>query len=325
MLAYGTSDTSYVDKVSSIVTVDNITNNNTKETKDNDNSDKTISCDIANALGINYNEDEHKSLVLGNELTEYNIALISDESKDTLENKYSELNNISTANFSDYTLVNLSNTVTEKINTNDVTGLVAKKPIKSYSGPGDTYSVVKEYNTRASVRITTVTKNGYVLVDNNDFDEWILRDDLCSEEEYKKSLQGRAMFDIDNPDTSYNGGSIQLTAADRDILERLVMGEAGGEGYEGAALVAQCIRDAMLYKGYNSVESVRTGLAYTGSLSRQPNSDVKRAVAFIFDDGGYAVRHRIFYFYAFQWCNSPWHETQPFVIQHGGHRFFAST
>ena len=41
-------------------------------------------------------------------------------------------------------------------------------------------------------------------------------------------------------------------------------------------------------------------------------------------EGGYAVRHKVFYFYAYKWCKSSWHETQPFVIQYGGHRFFAS-
>lgn len=123
-------------------------------------------------------------------------------------------------------------------------------------------------------------------------------------------------------DPNYTGSIVTVTGEDRDILERLVMGEAGGEGYLGACLVAQCIRDTMVEDNVGTVEQVRRGYGYTGSLSRKPNSDVKRAVEFIFDQGGYAVKHKIHYFYAFKWCTSRWHETQQFVIQHGGHRFF---
>ena len=48
---------------------------------------------------------------------------------------------------------------------------------------------------------------------------------------------------------------------------------------------------------------------------------LKQAVSFIFN-GGYAVKHRILYFYAPAFVNSEWHETQKFVVEHGGHRFF---
>lgn len=123
-------------------------------------------------------------------------------------------------------------------------------------------------------------------------------------------------------DPNYTGTVVKVTGNDRDILERLVMGEAGGEGFLGACLVAQCIRDTMVEDNVRTVEQVRRAYGYTGSLSRTPNSDVLRAVKFIFDEGGYAVKHKIHYFYAYQWCTSSWHETQLFVIQHGGHRFF---
>lgn len=123
-------------------------------------------------------------------------------------------------------------------------------------------------------------------------------------------------------DPNYKGTVVSVTGKDRRILERLVMGEAGGEGYLGACLVAQCIRDTMVEDNVSTVEQVRRNYGYTGSLSREPNSDVKKAVKFIFDKGGYAVKHKIHYFYAYQWCNSAWHETQQFIIQYGGHRFF---
>lgn len=136
--------------------------------------------------------------------------------------------------------------------------------------------------------------------------------------------QSNALLHTDTPDANYKGAVVTLDPADRDLLEHLVMGEAGNQGFEGAALVAQAIRDSIVYRGYGSVAAVRSGCGYSGSISREPNDDVKRAVAFIFDEGGIAVKHKIFYFYAFTWSTSKWHETQKFIIQHGGHRFFST-
>ena len=131
------------------------------------------------------------------------------------------------------------------------------------------------------------------------------------------------MLKIDNPQEEYSGSIVSLSTDDRYILEHLVMGEAGNQGYEGAALVAQCIRDTMVYDGISSVEQVRTQYKYSGSLNIEPNQDVLNAVKFIFDDGGIAVKHRVQYFYAPRICSGDWHETQDFVIEHGGHKFLS--
>ncbi len=133
---------------------------------------------------------------------------------------------------------------------------------------------------------------------------------------------GNYLLNIGNPDPNYKSYSITLDAYDRDILERLVMGEAGAEGFIGAALVAQAIRDTMIADGYPTVESVRTSCGYYGSLYLSPNQDVLNAVSFIFDEGGAVVPHRLLYFYAPAVCYSGWHESQEFVVEHNGHRFF---
>lgn len=130
------------------------------------------------------------------------------------------------------------------------------------------------------------------------------------------------LLGIENPDYDYVSYSISLTDEDRDILERLVMGEAGDQGYIGCALVAQAIRDTMIADGVPTVEKVRTGYGYYGSLSRTPNSDVKRAVEFIFDQGGAAVQHKLMYFYETSLCSSEWHETQNYVVTYNTTRFF---
>ena len=133
---------------------------------------------------------------------------------------------------------------------------------------------------------------------------------------------GKYLLNISNPDPKYVSYSVTLDAYDRDILGRLVMGEAGAEGYLGAALVAQAIRDTMIADGYPTVESVRTSCGYYGSLHMAPNQDVLDAIEFIFDEGGAVVQHRILYFYAPNLCVSGWHESQEFVVEHNSHRFF---
>jgi hypothetical protein len=133
--------------------------------------------------------------------------------------------------------------------------------------------------------------------------------------------EGRApLLRITNEDESYVGDRVELSDEDRDFVERVVMGEAGGEDYVGKALVAQAIRDAMVTDGLTARE-VWANFKYTPRIGREPNDDVKKAVSYIFN-GGYVVKHRVLYFYAPALVSSPWHETQEFVIEHGGHRFF---
>lgn len=136
------------------------------------------------------------------------------------------------------------------------------------------------------------------------------------------STNSKYLLDISNPDTNYVSYSITLTEYDRDILQRLVMGEAGGEGFIGCCLVAQAIRDTMIADGYKSVEAVRTSMGYQASLYNTPNQDAIDAVNFIFDQGGAAVQHSIIYFYAPALCTSGFHESQEFVVAHNSHRFF---
>jgi hypothetical protein len=63
-------------------------------------------------------------------------------------------------------------------------------------------------------------------------------------------------------------------------------------------------------------------MQYSGSTSRTPNKNVLDAVAYVFDEGGYAVRHPILYFYAYTSHYSSWHETQELIVQYKDHRFF---
>lgn len=130
------------------------------------------------------------------------------------------------------------------------------------------------------------------------------------------------LLNIDNPDSSYVSYSVELSDYDRDVLEHLVMGEAGGQGFIGCCLVAQAIKDTMITDGYPSVDAVRTGNGYSASLDNVPNQDVYDAIEYVFDNGGAAVQHRVIYFYAPNVCESAFHESQNYVVTHGGHKFF---
>lgn len=123
-------------------------------------------------------------------------------------------------------------------------------------------------------------------------------------------------------DENYQGKSVKLSKHNRDLVERLVQGEAGTEGFIGAALVAQTIRDTMLEDNVYDLMTIKRTHGYSGRLTIEPNQEVLDAVAFIFDNGGYVVQHRLIYFYSPDNVKSSFHESQKFIIEHGGHRFF---
>ena len=133
---------------------------------------------------------------------------------------------------------------------------------------------------------------------------------------------GDYLMNIDEPDPDFVGYVISLTDYDRDLAERMVMGEAGSMGYLGMALVAQCIRDTYVYGGYTNIADVLYENGYYGSTSIKPSQTCKDVVSFIFDQGGSAVQHRINVFYASNYCSSPWHEAQHYICSCDYVRFF---
>lgn len=180
--------------------------------------------------------------------------------------------------------------------------------------PGDKVAVVVDGVTTDVIEIATPTPG--IIIDgvNATTGETVSADSIPEE----PLLEEGATVDI-----TYQGCVIDV-GEQRDFLERLVMGEAGNQGFEGAALVAQSLRDNMLAKGTTDVKELKKMMAYSGSTSKEPNEDVKQAVAFIFDNGGFAVQHRINYFYNPDMVSSKFHESQQFVIEYGNHRFFST-
>ena len=114
-------------------------------------------------------------------------------------------------------------------------------------------------------------------------------------------------------------GCACITAEDRATLEHIVEGEAGGESYDGKRWVATCLLNAMRKDGMNA-EEVRTAYQYVG-WSEDVSDETIHAVSQVFDFGD-VTHDTALWFYAPKWCNSPWHESQQFVAEIGGHRFF---
>lgn len=111
-----------------------------------------------------------------------------------------------------------------------------------------------------------------------------------------------------------------ITAEDRYVLECVVQGEAGGESLEGKMWVATCLLNAMKREGGATAEFVRIQYQYAG-WSENVSDDTIRAVSRVFDDG--EITHdAVLWFYAPKYCTSAWHESQQFVAEIGGHRFF---
>lgn len=113
-----------------------------------------------------------------------------------------------------------------------------------------------------------------------------------------------------------------LTPEERDTVERVVMAEAGGEDFDGQALVAQCVLNTSEARDMRPDAVVLEKRQYAAP-AQEASESVKEAVAAVFDDGYTVTTEPIRFFYAPRYCYSHWHEERlEFVLEHGGHRFF---
>lgn len=257
-----------------------------------------VPTEVANKLGCEVSEDDTYHLIFGEELASYGIILKSDKTSEELADYEKNVCLISDIKLTNTDIVDISGSVIDKNNNIQVLEDTTKSNSLLVDLVADTLKEVEDQETKNK-------RSGRAIVNTN-------------------VDQTGALFEIEYADANYRNAIVTLTPEDRDLLERLVMGEAGGSGFEGAALVAQAIRDTMVYKGFGSVAEVRKACGYYGSIKKTPNQDTLDAVRFIFDEGGMAVKHPIFYFYAYRSCTSSFHESQKFIIQHGGHRYFST-
>ena len=111
-----------------------------------------------------------------------------------------------------------------------------------------------------------------------------------------------------------------LSDEEMRVAACIVQGEAGTEDYTGKCLVAQCLLQACLDDGIMPSKA-RKDYQYAG-WSDTPSEEAIDAVKAVFFDGYKVTVREIKYFYAPRYCNGEWHETQTFVLEYGGHKFF---
>lgn len=125
----------------------------------------------------------------------------------------------------------------------------------------------------------------------------------------------------------YYVSPIYLTEDDRWFIECVVAGECAYEPYEGKLAVAQCYFDAMIKDGLTAreVKEVYQYAGWNSDLDKQDRKmyiEVMEAVHDIFDVGQFVTEKPILFFYSPSLCDSPWHESQNYVMTIGGHKFF---
>lgn len=129
------------------------------------------------------------------------------------------------------------------------------------------------------------------------------------------------MPEVDVSELETTATRYALTDAERDIVERVVMAEAGGEGYDGQRLVAQCILNTAEAMDMRPDEVVTAPNQYAAP-AEHASEMVMDAVSAVFDNGDMVTDEPIRWFYAPARVYSAWHESKEFVLEHRAHRFF---
>ena len=112
------------------------------------------------------------------------------------------------------------------------------------------------------------------------------------------------------------------TADELLTVARVVHSEACGEGFDGQALVAQCILNTAEATGMRPDEVVLAKGQYA-SPAKEPSEEVYAAVEAVFLQGYTVTDEKIRYFYSPANTYSAWHENNlDYVLTHGGHKFF---
>lgn len=114
-----------------------------------------------------------------------------------------------------------------------------------------------------------------------------------------------------------------LTEAERDEMAQVIMCETGGVDEAAAELVALCVLNACEKDGIQPSDVFARYQYAQGD--KTPNSTCYAAIQSVFDEGNALTEEPILFFYSpanMPNGTSAWHETQDFVLEYGGHRYF---
>ena len=147
--------------------------------------------------------------------------------------------------------------------------------------------------------------------------------DKVKSSKFIRPTELKVLTKISNPDPNYKTGTYTqltgktLSSYERTLIENIVRGEFG-DNYTGSVYIAQCIRDALVYKKCSSPSALQSEFGYVGYKAKYSSGDdnAVKAVRYVFDEGGCGVQHRMLVM-----CNgySAWHETQHFITSLSGY------
>ena len=132
------------------------------------------------------------------------------------------------------------------------------------------------------------------------------------------------LMDCIDPDPSYRGQVWEVT--DKELVINTISREYGGD-YNGSVLVAQVIRDLMIYNKTHTFQPV-FDRSFGGSFPDYVNdasvrANAEKAYDYIFNQGGSAVQHMIHCYYATNIIDyAEWQEKQILVKEYEYSRFF---
>ena len=145
-----------------------------------------------------------------------------------------------------------------------------------------------------------------------------------SKASYQKQWDAGYLIALDYPDANYKCPHVELSEENRVLIEKICLAEFGTGGFNGAALIAQSIKNAMVYYGTDDVEAIIGKLKYSGRKSSNTSKTVRDAITYVFDMDLDAVQHRILYKYNPDVNGGPskFHESKEYVCTYNNVRFF---
>lgn len=150
-----------------------------------------------------------------------------------------------------------------------------------------------------------------------------------AEEKARKEAQQKKKSSSSKNSKPAKVGSTKISSHERDLLERLVEAEAGGEPYEGKLAVATVVMNRVNSSQFpNSIHSVihqknQFSPVANGSIKKKASSDSKRAVKQVIDEGYRSFGPEVVYFLNPKIATSKWIiRNRTYVTTIGNHAFY---
>lgn len=105
---------------------------------------------------------------------------------------------------------------------------------------------------------------------------------LASDKPSYQHVDNSKMFSV-AADQDAEAGKMVLTAAEREMIERVVAAEARGESFEGQAAVAEVIYNRCINRGQSVEEVIWADKQFAYPYGGEISQDTKEAVAAVFD------------------------------------------